>query len=332
MASNQFLVIIVSIFFVLVYLPILGCSNEEKKEDIPSQPQNTYTEESIYTNSNNSSSEVAISAEPTFNKTETTENSFANNREISPDSEISSDLVKKYEENNNYTTQPVLATTTPPEKTTNSWDQEYEKLYQSIMFVHLKSSEIKENSSKLLNEQTPNDPVLKHKFMMTAVIGAVAAFWDGETNEARKLGQKAFEYRGDGIIDFPKEWNILKWWTDKSPKDAYKLAKAKDFVLSCSNGGLLKFQDANRVFIARGQFWDAIENYRDSLKLGLEDNDLRYAAHLRLAACLFKANKLQEAEEIFLQTWLVNHSLEIDFGDQPTRDYLDSLAKKYPTP
>ena len=103
----------------------------------------------------------------------------------------------------------------------------------------------------------------------------------------------------------------------------------KDFLRSCSNGGFDAFCRANESFFGKGQFLDAMQDYQNAMRLGLEKEDLRKECYLRLSACYHKAARKDDCEKLFLELLILDPDTNINVGDQETRENLETLKEKY---
>lgn len=210
------------------------------------------------------------------------------------------------------------------------WTTQYEQVLQQAVLLSKEPQQLAQKAEQLLQNQSSDNPGDKNRCMMLAVISAAGYYWIDDVEKAHQMAEKAFQYRDNQTIAFPNSWKLKDWYKAQGTETASKLAQTKDFILSSSNGGANLMADANRALLARAKFLDAMNLYQQSLERGVQDADLRRAGYLRFAGCLFKANRLSESEEVFLHAWLLNHDLEMDFGDVETREFIDNLGKKYP--
>ncbi len=217
-----------------------------------------------------------------------------------------------------------------PTAPTLNWAKEYDDFMNLAGSIENTSANLPVKAEELLNAMPPTDANTPDRLMMVAVVGAVAYYWEDNPEKAKAMAVRAFQYRGDRTIEFPENWQISAWLKSRSYENVKKLVQAKDFVVSSANAGHASFKEGNQAFIAQSKFMEGLEMYKKALSQGIEDTELRHAAYARLAACLFKAQRHDEAEETFLHGWLLDHSIALDFGDQETRDFLEGLAAKHP--
>lgn len=326
MGISHTLLICYSIIFVIY---ISGCSSEEAvaqppltyvsgtplPQDPPLRESKTFspftTEESNPSLLNSSASSTL----PANNDSHVLPNSTSSdNNIIAPEISTSSPIL-----NNN---SQFINNLTP-------WAIKYEQIEQQASQLHLTPLDLAQRSEELLQNQTPTEPIHENRCMTLAVISAAGYYWADEIEKANTMAQKVFQYRNDHIVVFPNTWKLKEWHQKYGLDSATKLAQAKDFILAANNAGADLMAEANRALLARAKFLDAMEMYRRSLEHGVQDSELRHAGYLRFAGCLFKASRMEEAEETFLHAWLLSHDLEMDFGDIETRTFINGLSKKY---
>ena len=101
----------------------------------------------------------------------------------------------------------------------------------------------------------------------------------------------------------------------------------KDFIVSCNNDGFTSFQSANKAYIEKAHYQQASDFYSQAIAKGIAQIDCRRQNYMRLASCLFKLDQLGKAENQFIEAWLVEPDLQLSFGDQSTKVFLDKIKQ-----
>ncbi len=211
----------------------------------------------------------------------------------------------------------------------SSFDLEYDTIYQKAIEIEKNYETIKPRAEKFIDSYYPKNQIQKHRMMTVALIAAGCNYWIDNMSNAKFYGTKAYEFKEDKSIEFPKEWEPLAWRQGRDTNTLKKLVSMKDFLRSCANAGFEAFCKANEAFFGKGQVLDALQDYQKTMQWGLEKESLRKECYLRLSACLYKAGRKDEAEKLFLELLILDPDPNLNVGDQATRDYLNELKQKY---
>lgn len=212
-----------------------------------------------------------------------------------------------------------------------SFAYEYKWLQEQAQDIDVNYEAIAPRAGTLLNSGTPNSELEKTQFSEIALIAAVAYYIGNDTAKGSDYASRAYTYRNDASIVMLPQWSNIRWMKAKGYAASKKLMKAKDAVLSLRNAGSEFYAKGNEVYLGTGQFADGLDAYQKALSQGLNSDKQRQLCYIRLAGCLFKANRLEEAEEYFLCAWLLNDNIKINFGDPATREFLNTLRGRYNT-
>lgn len=212
-----------------------------------------------------------------------------------------------------------------------SFAYEYKWLQEQAQEIDVNYEAIAPRASTLLNAGTPKSELEKTQFSEVALIAAVAYYIGNDSAKGSDYASRAYTYRNDGSIVMLPQWSNRRWMELKGYAASKKLMKAKDAVLSLRNAGSEFYAKGNEVYLGTGQFADGLDAYQKALSQGLNSDKQRQLCYIRLAGCLFKANRLEEAEEYFLCAWLLNDNIKINFGDPATREFLNTLRGRYNT-
>lgn len=182
------------------------------------------------------------------------------------------------------------------------------------------------STTQFLEQQPPQSEPERSQWMTVAVIAAAAHWWEGKREPAAQHAVRAYTLAP--VRSLP-EWEALRLLKTKPYPIARKWSQAKDFIIANANGGVGDFQKGNETFIGEASANEAIPHYQAAISKGLENNKARRECYLRLAGSLFKSGNEADAEKIFAETWLLDPVLDLTFGDESTRDFLNGLAAKY---
>ncbi len=100
------------------------------------------------------------------------------------------------------------------------------------------------------------------------------------------------------------------------------VALAKDFAISQQDGGLENFRKGNINFLGYAKHKTAISHYKAAIQKGLKNKEIRQECYINLAVCLYQDKQIQKAQQLVRYAWLISPQLEIDAGEQATRDAL----------
>jgi tetratricopeptide (TPR) repeat protein len=213
----------------------------------------------------------------------------------------------------------------------NSFQYEYKWLQEQADNIDVNYAMIAPRASAALKMATPYSQLEKTQFSEVALIAAVAYYIGNDPANGSDYASRAYTYRNDGSIVMLPQWKNKRWMELKGYAASKKLMKAKDAVLSLRNSGTEYYAKGNEAYLGIGQFADGLDAYQKALSQGLNSEKQRHLCYIRLAGCLFKANRLEEAEEYFLCAWLLNDNIKINFGDPATREFLNTLRGRYNT-
>ncbi|WP_372366377.1 hypothetical protein [Candidatus Uabimicrobium sp. HlEnr_7] len=194
--------------------------------------------------------------------------------------------------------------------------------------IHQKAKDIVENSKTLANESSSFLENKKNcsECPSVAVVASAAHYLNNDSEQAAFHAQKAYTLTNNRIEFLPTSQTIT---TDQSLVKQQKLAKAKDFIISQKNGGINDFKQGNIQFLGLAKHKNAIKHYQLALQKGLDNIDLRKECSINLAACLYRNKQNEEAKKLIVYTWLVHPNVQINVGEQATRDALKKFISNF---
>jgi len=205
---------------------------------------------------------------------------------------------------------------------------EYDWLYAQAADIDIYYVEIGARAAKLLETAIPKNALENQQFSNVALIAAMAFYFADNPVSGSDYATRAYQYRDDQILTMHPQWNNKRWIEMKGVASTKKMMLAKDTIIGLRNSGADFFQKGNVAYLAKGDFANGLDAYQNALSRGLASNTDRLQCYIRLAGCLYKAGREEEAEEIFLNAWLHDPDMKLQ-GDRDTQNFLNSLKLKY---
>lgn len=203
------------------------------------------------------------------------------------------------------------------QKATQPPSESIKNYYEKARDVVANKEDLVKQSEKLDKEQNC------HK---CAIIASATYYLANDKDKASSWAKQAYISGQDKIEFLPTSDTIN---TDQSLNKQKQLAQAKDFIISQRNNGVDSFKQGNIQFLGLAKYKNATKFYREAIEKGLENEELRKECTRNLAICLYHSKYYDAAKDLIIYTWLLHPNLQINVGEEATREALKKYIRDY---
>ncbi|BBM85710.1 hypothetical protein [Candidatus Uabimicrobium amorphum] len=202
-------------------------------------------------------------------------------------------------------------------KTTQPPSENIKDYYEKAQDIVANKEALKAESDKLDKQQNCEK---------CAVIAAATYYLANDKDKASSWAEQAYVSGQDKVEFLPTSRTIN---TDQSLTKQRQLAQAKDFIISKRDKGTASFKKGNIQFLGLAQYKKATKYYKEAIQKGIENSELRKECTRNLAICLYHSKYYDVAKNLIIYTWLVHPDLQINVGEEATREALKKYIRDY---